>query len=266
MTTIAIVGAAGRMGQALVRCAPRVKELQIVAAVDRADHPQTGQDVGLLAGAGEKGLRLSGDLRAAAVAAEVLIDFSAHQAVPATAELAAALGKAVVIGTTGLTDAEGAAVRAPAARIPIVWSPNMSLGVNVLFALVRKAAAALGLDYDVEIVEAHHHYKKDAPSGTALGLATEAAAGRGQTLRDVASYGRQGLVGERRRGEIGLHAVRAGDIVGDHTVYFATEGERLELTHRASSRDCFAMGALQAAAWVKGRGAGLYTMKDVLGL
>jgi 4-hydroxy-tetrahydrodipicolinate reductase len=157
-------------------------------------------------------------------------------------------------------------VRAQAARIPIVWSPTMSLGVNVLFALVRKAAAALGLDYDVEIVEAHHHYKKDAPSGTALGLATEAAAGRGQTLRDVASYGRQGLVGERRRGEIGLHAVRAGDIVGDHTVYFATEGERLELTHRASSRDCFAMGALQAAAWVKGRGAGLYTMKDVLGL
>jgi len=266
MTTIAIVGAAGRMGQALVRCAPRVPGLQVVAAVDRADHPQLGTDAGRLAGAAELGVRLSADVRAAAALADVLIDFSAHQAAPATAELAASLGKALVLGTTGLSDAEAAAVRAQTARIPIVWSPNMSLGVNVLFALARKAAATLGLDYDVEIVEAHHHHKKDAPSGTALGLAQEAAAGRGQNLKDVACYGRAGLVGERPRGQIGLHAVRGGDIVGDHTGYFAAESERLELTHRAGSRDCLALGALKAAAWVNGRGPALYTMKDVLGL
>ena len=266
MIKVVIVGAAGRMGLSLARCCPREPSLRLVGAVERADHPQMGQDLGRLAGGAEIGLWLSSDLRAAAPHADVLIDFSIHQGVPATVALAATLSKAVVIGTTGLDAAEADAVRQHAARIPIVWSPNMSLGMNVLFALVRKAAAALGLAYDIEIVESHHHFKKDAPSGTALRLAEEAAAGRNQQLKDVAVYGRHGLGPERPRGEIGIHAVRGGDIVGDHTVYFATEGERLELTHRVSSRDALAMGALHAAAWVSGRAPGLYGMQDVLGL
>lgn len=265
MTRVAILGAAGRMGGALLRCAKRVDNLSVVCTHDRSDHPDMGKDSGLLAGIDANGVLLSSDL-ARLNDADVFIDFSFHAVVPQHAAHAARHRKGFVLGTTGLSDDESRAVHDAAQTTPVVWAPNMSLGVNVLFNLVEQAARILDLDYDVEIVETHHRHKKDAPSGTALGLAQSVTTGRNQNLADVACYGREGHTGARPRGELGIHALRAGDVVGDHTVTFATEGERLELGHRASSRDAFAMGALRAAAWAHGRDAGLYDMKDVLGL
>jgi 4-hydroxy-tetrahydrodipicolinate reductase len=265
MTNVAILGAAGRMGGALLQCAQRNDDVSVVTAYDRPDHPDTGKDAGLLAGLDTLGVPLSGDL-ATLSAADAFIDFSFHTVVPDHAALAAREGKAFVLGTTGLSADEEAAVHEAAKQVPVVWAPNMSLGVNVLFSLAEQAARILDLDYDIEIVEMHHRHKKDAPSGTALGLAKSVTAGRDQALEDVANYGRVGDTGARPRGEIGIHALRGGDVVGDHTVTFATDGERIELSHRASSRDAFAMGALKAAAWAHGRPAGMYDMKAVLGL
>ena len=266
MIKVAIVGAAGRMGQALVRCSKLVTGMQVVAAVDMATCPLCGKDSGLISGIGENGIKITHDLTAAVKAADILIDFSFHENVPVTVALATQHNKGVVIGTTGLNPEERAAVDTAAKVIPIVWAPNMSVGVNLLFALVEQAAKALGLDYVGEITEAHHKFKKDAPSGTALRLGEKVAQGRNQYFRDVAVFGREGLGGERPRGEIGIHAIRAADIVGDHTVLFATEGERVELTHRATSRDALAKGALQASLWLAGKKPGLYDMQDVLGL
>ena len=267
MTKIAIIGAAGRMGQALVRCVTRMPDVKLCAAVEHAACPLIGKDAGLLAGTGDMDLLITSDLTAAVKDADILIDFSYHENVPATVKLAAAHKKAVVIGTTGLSPDERTAVDQAAKVIPIVWAPNMSLGVNLLFALVEQAAKALGLDYDVEITEAHHKYKKDAPSGTALRLGEKVAQGRKQNFQEVAIYGREGLSDTRPRGQIGIHALRAADIIGDHTVLFATEGERVEISHRASSRDAFANGALHAGVWLAtGKKPGLYDMQDVLGL
>ena len=267
MTKVAIVGAAGRMGQALVRCSKLLPGLQVVAAVEAASCPLCGKDSGLISGIGENGIKITHDVAAAVKAADVLIDFSFHENVPNTVKLAAEHKKAVVIGTTGLNPDERAVVDEAAKVIPMVWAPNMSLGVNLLFALVEQAGKALGLDYDVEITEAHHRYKKDAPSGTALRLGEKVAHGRKQNFRDVAIFGREGLGGERPKGQIGIHALRAADIIGDHTVLFATEGERIEISHRATSRDAFAKGALHAGAWLAGgKNPGLYDMQDVLGL
>jgi len=263
MTNIAILGAAGRMGQALIRCAPRLPGLKVVAALETAGHAALGQDAGLQAGIGAIQVPISAG---AAKGVDVVIDFTFHTAVTANLAAAVTARQAVVLGTTGLTEPEQAAVRAAAAQIPIVWAANMSLGVNVLLDLVRRAAAILGPDYDAEIVEMHHRFKKDAPSGTALALAEALAKGRGVALKDVICHGREGMVGERPRGQIGMHALRGGDVVGDHTVMFACEGERVELTHRASSRESFAMGALRAALWLHGKKPGLYSMRDVLGL
>jgi 4-hydroxy-tetrahydrodipicolinate reductase len=266
MIKIAIIGAAGRMGQALIRCCTQSKDVQFVAAVEQADCPLVGQDAGALAGIQPTGVKLNADLGAAVAAADVVIDFSFHNVVPETVRLAAERRKGVVLGTTGLTAEERQAVEQAARQVPVVWAPNMSVGVNLLFAMVGKAAAKLGLDYDVEIVETHHRHKKDAPSGTALRLGEKVAEGRGQDFKAAAVFGREGVGSERPRGQIGLHAVRAGDVVGDHTVTFATDGERVEFTHRASSRDAFARGALRAAAWLAGRQPGLYDMQDVIGL
>jgi 4-hydroxy-tetrahydrodipicolinate reductase len=263
MTRIVILGAAGRMGQALLRCSRRFPDLRVAAAIEAAGHPSLGQDAGLLAGAGRLDVPL---VAGPAPAADVVVDFTFHTAAPANLSAAASANLAVVLGTTGLTPAEQGAVRDAARRVPVVWAPNMSLGVNVLLDLVRRAAAMLGPAYDAEIVEMHHRHKKDAPSGTALALAEALAAGRTVRLQDVARHGRSGITGERPAGEIGIHAVRGGDVVGDHTVSFAGDGERVELVHRATSRDAFAMGALQAASWIAGRPAGLYTMRHVLGL
>lgn len=264
-TTIAIMGAAGRMGQALIRGALQFPDLRVAAALERAEHPAAGRDAGVVAGVSPLCVNVATDLEAIC-AAEVLIDFTDHTAVPQHAEAAVRHGKGMVIGTTGLNAEETAAVHAAAKQIPIVWAPNMSLGVNLLFELVQQAARALGLDYDAEIVETHHRHKRDAPSGTALHLAKGVALGRGQDLKQVACYGREGITGERPRGEIGIHAVRAGGVVGDHIVSFSSEAEVVELSHRAMSRDTFALGALRAARWVAGRTPGLYGMKDVLGL
>lgn len=269
-TTLLLMGAAGRMGQALARlvAAGAVPGLELAAAVDRADSPLAGQDAGAAAGARPLGVRISGDLDAALAARPgVAVDFSFHAASAAAAPKIAAAGIPWVVGTTGLDDAEKAAVAQAAEKIPVVLSANMSLGVNLLFALVEQAARALkGRGYDCEIVERHHRRKKDAPSGTALFLGEAAARGYGWNLKDVAVDGRSGLVGERPERQIGFHAVRGGDLVGDHAVLFAADGECVELSHRATSRDTLALGALRAAAWLPGRAPGLYGMRDVLGL
>ena len=267
---VVIAGAAGRMGRMLVRHLHdrAVPGLALKAAVDRADLPECGQDAGTLAGVGPLGIPLTADLAAAMNGARVMVDFSFHTATAENARRAAEHGLPLVIGTTGLADDEKAIVNNAAARIPVVMAPNMSLGVNLLMCLVRDAARALsGKGYDIEIVERHHRRKLDAPSGTALGLGEAAAEGLGWRLADVAVHGRAGVApGDRPATQIGFHAVRGGDIVGDHTVLFAAEGECIELSHRATSRSTFAVGALRAAAWIVGRPAGLYTMRDVLGL
>jgi 4-hydroxy-tetrahydrodipicolinate reductase len=229
----------------------------VAAAVERADHPCVGTPV-----PGFPGLRYTADWPEGA---DAVIDFTFHTCVTANFANAAASRQAVVLGTTGLTDAEKQCVADAAEDIPIVWAPNMSLGVNLLLELVRRSAAVLGADYDAEIVEMHHRLKKDAPSGTALGLAEALAAGRGVSLSDVACYGREGITGERPRGEIGIHALRGGSVVGDHTVMFVADEERVEITHKATSREAFATGALRAALWLQGRAPGIYTMRHVLG-
>lgn len=237
---IAIVGAAGRMGRKLTELA-REAGLEIVAKIDVAD----GYD------------------RAWPPGTEGVVDFSYHAGVPAFVSRAAEEGIAYVIGTTGLTAAEQASVEAAARKIPVVQSGNYSLGVNLLLELVQKAARVLGPAYDIEVTEMHHRHKKDAPSGTALMLAKAAAAGRG--CGDAFVYGRQGDIGERPVGEIAIHALRGGSVVGDHTVMFAGDLERVELTHKAQDRAAFAAGALKALVWAKGRPAGIYTMRHVLG-
>lgn len=243
MTRLIIVGAKGRMGQALLACAARQPDLKVTGQIDLGD-----------------------DLRAVIADGDVVIDFSFHTATAGVAGLCALHKKPLVIGTTGHTEAEKAAIRSLPAAIPIVWASNYSTGVNTLFWLTRKAAEILGPGFDLEIVEMHHRLKKDAPSGTAATLAQILADVRRQSLAEVVRHGRQGITGERSATEIGVHSLRGGDVVGDHTVVFAAAGERLELTHRASSRETFAQGALRAAQWVIGRPPGLYDMQDVLGL
>ena len=266
MLKIVIIGAGGRMGLALVRCGLRTPNVQVVGAVEAQGSPFFGQDIGAMVGEPATGVTLTSNLAAVAGLADVLIDFSSHTAVPGTVGVAVALKKATVIGTTGLNERERAVLQKAARLIPVLCSPNMSVGVNLLFALVKKAAATLGVAYDAEIVEVHHRFKKDAPSGTALRLGERIAEGRGQNFKAVAVFGREGETGERSQGQIGIHAVRAGDTVGDHSVIFATEGERVELAHKATSREALAVGALRAAAWVVAREPGLYDMQDVLGL
>ncbi|MFN2350392.1 MAG: 4-hydroxy-tetrahydrodipicolinate reductase [Kiritimatiellia bacterium] len=265
MTNIAILGAAGRMGQALVRCILETDDLWLTGALENEQCPLLDKDAGIMAGAAATGVNLTANFSQAVQDAEVLIDFSFPSATRAHAEMAAQLGKPIVIGTTGLNKDESEVVRQTAARVPVVWAPNMSLGVNLLFALTGKLAGILK-DYDIEIVEMHHRHKKDAPSGTALHLAENAAIARGVNMEDTMVHGRHNTCEERPSGQIGMHALRGGDVIGDHTVIFAGAGERLELGHRASRRECFAVGALHAARWVKAHAPGLYNMQDVLGL
>jgi len=243
MTRVIITGARGRMGKALVACAPQHRELEVVGQIDQGD-----------------------DLSASIARCEVVIDFSSHSATAAIADLCARHGKALVVGTTGHDEAEKSRITHHASRIPMVLASNFSTGVNTLFWLTRKAAEILGPGYDLEVVEMHHRLKKDAPSGTAKSLAEILAAVRQQQLAVVARHGREGIVGERTAEEIGIHSLRGGDVVGDHTVVFAANGERVELTHKASSRDTFANGALRATLWVVKQKPGLYDMQDVLGL
>jgi 4-hydroxy-tetrahydrodipicolinate reductase len=270
MAKVTVIGAGGRMGKAIVRClrGGAVPGLELAGAVDLWDCPERDKDAGLAAGVDACGVTITSDLAAAAPASDVLVDFSAHQGTAGNAPRIAGWGRAWVIGTTGIGPEGRAAVEEAAKRVPVVWSPNMSLGVNLLFVLLEQAARALrDRGYDVEIVERHHRRKKDAPSGTALGLGQAVARGYGLDLAETAVHGRRGLSpGDRPAEQIGFHAVRAGDFVGDHTVLFAAEGECIEFGHRATSRYTFAIGALRAAAWAAGRAPGLYSMRDVLGL
>lgn len=243
MTRIIITGSKGRMGQALLSCAARIPELEVVGQIDAGD-----------------------DLGAIIAQCDVVIDFSFHSATLGVAQLCARHRKALVIGTTGHQPEEKKELVALANQIPVVWASNYSTGVNTLFWLTRKATEILGPGFDLEVVEMHHRLKKDAPSGTATTLLEILADVRKVQLEKELRHGRQGIVGERTATEIGIHAVRGGDVVGDHTVIFAANGERVELTHKASSRDTFANGALRAAQWLVAQKPGLYDMQDVLGL
>ena len=265
MITVAIIGAGGRMGHALIRSVTRSDGMKLAAAIDQPDHPLIGRDAGLAAGIDELGVAISSDL-ADLSRADVVVDFTLPAATDANVRAAAAAGKAIVIGTTGLGDAEKAALRDAAAAIPIVWAPNMSLGVNLLFALVKKAASILGMGYRVEIDETHHVHKKDAPSGTALRLGEKVAEGRGQDFKTVMVHDLDESRADYTPDTIVMRSHREGEVVGDHTVGFAEEGETVEFMHHAWSREAFAMGALRAARWVLKKKPGLYDMQDVLDL
>ncbi len=266
---VVIQGAAGRMGKMLIRFiqAEKVAGLKLVGAIDLWDVPDIGKDAGIASGTKETGVTLSTDLAAVAPGADVIIDFTSHFGTSGNAERVAEWGTAWVIGTTGLSDEELAEVNKAAAKVPVMMAGNMSLGINLLCNLVKEAAKTLhAKGYDIEVIERHHNQKADAPSGTALMLGQAAADGAGLDLKKSQLDGRTGHPGARTREEIGFHAVRGGDIVGDHTVLMAGTGEMIELSHRATSRETFAMGALNAAAWVVQQKPGLYSMKDVLGL
>ncbi len=243
MTKVIITGAKGRMGLALLKCAERIPGLEVIGQIEAGD-----------------------DLGKTIQNTDVVIDFSYRDATAGFAEECAIHKKALVIGTTGHTDGQKTDILKHTSQIPIVWASNYSTGVNTLFWLTRKATEILGPDFDLEVVEMHHRLKKDAPSGTATTLAEILADVRQQQLKEALRHGREGIVGERTSTEIGMHAIRGGDVVGDHTVIFATNGERVELTHKASSRETFANGALRAAQWLVKQKPGLYDMQDVLGL
>lgn len=266
ITRIGIVGCAGRMGQILVRVAAETEGCLVVAGSERPGSPALGRDVGEVAGLAPLGIAVTADPKELFARSDAVLEFSSPLATAAHAALAAKAGTVHVIGTTGLGPAETAAVERAAKKTAVVWAPNMSQGMTLLLALVRQVARALDPQWDVEIVELHHRHKVDAPSGTALALGEAAAEARGVDLDQVARRVRDGHVGPRGAGEIGFAVLRGGDAVGEHTVIFAGQGERIELVHKATTREIFARGALRAALWAKGRPPGLYGMSDVLGL
>ncbi len=266
MVKVIIAGAAGRMGQKIGYWVTQHPELEYAGAFEAAGSPVIGKDIGEIAGLGANGVIVGEGLESVIDKGDVIIDFTFHAATMGFAKIAAKHGKAMVIGTTGLSTENLAELKELSKDFPCVQAPNMSVCVNVLFKLVKKAAEILGDDYDIEVIEAHHKMKKDAPSGTALKLGEMAAEGVGRKLSEVGVFERNGIIGERKPGEIGIQSIRAADIVGEHTVYFAAAGERIELSHRAHSRDHFARGAVKAAAWVASRPNGMYSMFDVLGL
>ncbi len=263
---MAVMGASGRMGQMLVQLIDADARARLSAVVERVGHDWVGQDLGAAMGGPARGLTVTEDVAVALACSDVIIDFTTPAVTVALAQKAAEAGVAHVIGTTGFSDADLAAIAQAGARGRIVRAGNMSLGVNLLVTLTRQVAQALGAEYDIEIVEAHHRHKVDAPSGTALMLGEAAAEGRGVALADVADRGRDGITGARASGDIGFHAIRGGDFIGEHDVIFAGEGERITLRHVASDRALFARGAVTAALWLEGQGPGEYSMLDVLGL
>ena len=263
---IGITGCAGRMGRMLLQAVLTTPGASLAGGIERPGHPALGEDVGTLAGRAPVQLAVGSDADALFTAADVVIDFSAPAAVMTNAPLAAAHGTALVVGTTGLGVTHREALLAAAQAVPVVVAANMSVGVNLLLGLTRRVAGILGPGWDIEIVEMHHRHKVDAPSGTALALGEVAAAGRGVSLEEAAVRRRDGHTGERPAGAIGFATLRGGDVVGEHTVIFAGEGERLELTHKAGSRAIFAAGAVRAALWCEDRAPGVYGMPDVLGL
>ena len=266
LTRVAISGAAGRMGRVLVEACQAQAGCELGAAFEQAGHPAIGSDAGLLAGLPAAGVTVASDEDFVAGEFDVLVEFTSPEASLKHLAHCRKLGRKMVIGTTGMDEVARTAVHDAGQDIALVFAPNMSIGVNLCFALLRTAAAALENDYDVEIIEAHHRHKVDSPSGTALRMGEIVAEQLQRNLSETAVFGREGQVGERPAKEIGFATVRGGDIVGDHTVLFAGPGERIEITHKAASRMTFARGAMRAARWLSERSAGIYDMQDVLGL
>ncbi|MGQ9777089.1 MAG: 4-hydroxy-tetrahydrodipicolinate reductase [Thermodesulfobacteriota bacterium] len=261
---VIVVGAGGRMGNRIIHILHGTPSLRLVQAIERPDHPFIGKDIGEIVGLGRLGVLLDGAIRKGE--GEVIINFSTPQASLESLEFARNHGLAIVIGTTGFHPVEIERIRELSKEVRCVLAPNMSVGMNVMFRIVQDVAKVLGIDYDIEILEAHHRFKKDSPSGTAIQLGELVAQAMGRDFHQVGIYGRKGMIGERRKEEIGVQVIRAGDIVGEHTVLFGGVGERLEITHRAHSRDNFARGAIKAAQWIIHQPNGLYDMQDVLGL
>lgn len=266
MIKLTVCGAAGRMGSRIIALSKEYAELKLVGAIESKANPKVGLDAGVVAGVGEMGVKISEDISKVIGETDVVVNFTSPEATLEHLEIVRKNKKSMVIGTTGFSNEQISIIQNASRDIPIVLSPNMSIGVNLLFKILRDVARVLGDDYDIEIVEAHHRMKKDAPSGTAVKMAKVIAEALGRNFDEVAVYARKGIIGERTKKEIGIQTVRAGDIVGEHTVLFGGLGERIEITHKASSRDTFARGALKAALWLYGKPAGLYDMGDVLGI
>jgi len=263
---VGVVGCTGRMGQMVVTLVTEAEGCTIAGASEYPGHPMVGRDAGEVAGLDRLGVEILADAAQMIATVDVVVDFTIPEACVEHARLAAQAGAAMVIGTTGLDKEQTAILDAAARHVPVVWAPNMSVGVTLLLALSEQVAGLLGPDdYDAEIVEMHHRHKIDAPSGTALGLGRAVAAGRGVALEDVYKAARDGHTGARPRGEIGFAVLRGGDVVGDHSVIFAGEGEQVVLTHKAGSRRVFGAGAVRALLWTRGQPAGMYSMKNVLG-
>lgn len=261
MLKIAVHGACGRMGARIAALAFEDPQLKLVAALERQGHPSLGKDVGVIAGCGETNVRVASELN---THADVLIDFSSPESTLAIAEVCAQKNIALIVGTTGLNPQQLEKIRCFSGKIPCLVSPNMSVGVNAMFNLAAKTAQMLGEDFDIEIIETHHRFKKDSPSGTALKLAEKICDATGRSLENDVVHGRHGIVGERPSNQIGMHAVRSGDVIGDHTVVFGSLGERIEITHRAHTRDTFVRGAIRAAKFIAQKPPGMYSMSDVL--
>jgi len=266
MTKVAVTGAAGRMGSRIIALLQQEEALQLTGATEKGGHPALGKDAGEVAGLPSLGILLRSDLSEVIDDCEVVIDFTVPEASLRHVQIASAAEKAIVVGTTGFSKGEVDQIQKLSSRCPCVLCPNMSVGINVLFKVMEEIAPIFGKGYDVEIFEIHHRFKKDAPSGTALRMAQIIANAMGRDLEKVGVFGRKGIIGERPHDEIGIHTLRAGDIVGEHTVIFGGMGEMIELTHRAQSRDNFARGALRAARFAAHAENGLYDMLDVLGL
>lgn len=261
-----VSGAAGRMGGRIIAIMKELSDLKLVSALENKGHQSIGEDSGEVAGIGKNGINITDDLEKIIKSSDVIIDFTLPSATIEKLRIASREGRAMVIGTTGFTKDELSEVKSLTSSIPCVMAPNMSVGVNLLLKVLADIAKVLKDDYDVEIIEVHHRMKKDAPSGTALKMAQVLADALGRNLDEVGTYVRKGIIGERPKKEIGIQTVRAGDIVGEHTVLFGGLGERIEVAHRVSSRDTFARGALKAAQWIVNKKPGVYDMQDVLGL
>ncbi len=263
---VGVCGAAGRMGKTILEVCNDNEGVEVTAAIEYSGSPMLGLDAGEVAGIGKLGVNITDDIASVAEQVDVMIDFTLAASVAANIEKCVSSHCKMVIGTTGLSDEAHELIKSASNNISIVFAPNMSIGVNLCFKLLEMAAQVIGDDTDIEIIEAHHRHKKDAPSGTAIRMGEVVANTLGRSLKDCAVYGREGVTGERDKKTIGFETIRAGDIVGDHTVMFAADGERVEITHKASSRKTFANGAVRAAQWLSDKEKGLFDMQDVLNL
>jgi len=264
MIKMVVCGGCGKMGSKVAQLIHQNKDMGLIGIIESPSHPEIGKDWGMSVGLGNTGIIIKDNLEEIIQKADQIVEFTNPKISLQHLKIVSKYKKAMIVGTTGFSPEEVERISKLAQDVPFLLSPNMSLGVNLLFKLAAETAAALGDDYDIEIVEAHHRFKKDAPSGTAKKLAQEIAKAKEVNLNEVAIYGREGIIGERKKGEIGIHSIRSGDITGEHTVMFTALGERLELTHKAHSRDTFAYGTIQAIKFMEGKPAGFYDMKDVL--